>query len=343
MTKTPQHGLLTGLLDYIIEQGKEVDPRAYVLTGASDFRRFPKDLAGLPGVETDRKVEGDHIWLQVARLESGPPPALDEQSRPYISISDDPGGALPALNETALKHRLVTDRRSTSEEAAASGDQRRRERIARTLGEYAPLWQAWAEGEKPRRRTIALYGDLFMLKGRLEAEESSTPSELVWGMGVAAWKFSGTLTDNGSGTGVKLDYQYPLLTQGVEIELDPKSHTIAVRPRAVAPRLEFDAFGACQVMGAAEVEKQAKLLLDAEAERPLTPFDTGSFEPILKLAAGNLDKAGRYDPGFQGLPTPSEQLLVTAGWVLLVRPRSVNFLVEDIRRLKGRWTKPLAR
>jgi hypothetical protein len=56
----------------------------------------------------------------------------------------------------------------------------------------------------------------------------------------------------------------------------------------------------------------------------------------LKLAAGNLDKAGRYDPGLEGLPAPSEQLLVTAGWVLLVRPRSNNFLVEDIRRLKNR-------
>ncbi len=50
MQATPQHGLLTRLLDYVVEQGKEIDPRAYVLTGASDFRRFPKDLAGLPGV-----------------------------------------------------------------------------------------------------------------------------------------------------------------------------------------------------------------------------------------------------------------------------------------------------
>ncbi|MBP6902101.1 MAG: AAA family ATPase [Burkholderiaceae bacterium] len=336
MSSTPQHGLLTRLLDYVVEQGKEIDPRAYVLTGSSDFRRFPKDLAGLPGVELDRKVEGDHIWLQVARLESKSPPAPDDQARPYITFSDDPSGPSPAINDMALKHRLVTDRRSMSEEAAATGDQRRRERITQALAQYTPLWRAWAEGEKPRRRTISLYGDLFMLKGRLEAEESSTPSELVWGMGVSAWKFSGTLTDNGNGKSVSIDYQYPLLTQVVEIDLDAQTHTISVRPRAVAPRLEFDAFGACQVMGAAEVEKQAKVLLESDAERPLTPFDTSSFEPILKLAAGNLDRAGRYDPGFQGLPTPSEHLVVTAGWVMLVRPRSANFLVEDIRRLKGR-------
>lgn len=338
MPTTAQHGLLTRLLDYVVEQGKEIDPRAYVLSGASDFRRFPKDLAGLPGVEMDRKVEGDHVWLQVARLESTSPPVPDEQSLPYITFSDDPNGPPPAVNDTALKHRLVTDQRSKGEEAAATDDQRRREDVARALAEYTPLWQAWTEGEKPRRRTISLYGDLFMLKGRLEAEESSTPSELVWGMGVSAWKFSGTLTDHGSGNGrsVGIDYQYPLLTQVVEINLDAQTHTISVRPRAIVPRLEFDAFGACQVIGAAEVEKQAKMLLESDSERLLTPFDTSSFEPILKLAAGNLDRAGRYDPSFQGLPVPSEQLLVTAGWVLLLRPRSTNFLVEDIRRLKSR-------
>ncbi len=335
MPTTPQHGLLARLLDYVVEQSKEIDPRAYVLSGASDFRRFPKDLAGLPGVELDRKLAGDHIWLQVARLESTSPPAPDDQSRPYLIIPIDPDGTPPSLNDTALRHRVATDRRAMSEEAAIAADQRRRERIAQTLAEYTPLWQAWAEGEKPRRRTIALYGDLFMLKGRLEAEESSTPSELVWGMGVSAWKFQGTLTDNGSGKAVSIDYQYPLLSQGVEIDLDAQTHAISVRPRAVTPRLEFDAFGACQVAGAAEVEKQAKVLLESDSERPLNPFDTGSFEPILKLAAGNLDRAGRYDPGYQGLPTPSEQLLVTAGWVLLVRPRSATFLVEDIRRLKG--------
>lgn len=336
MSTTAQHGLLTRLLDYIVEQGKQVDPRAYVLTGASDFRRFPKDLGGLPGVDLDRKVEGDHIWLQVARLESTSPPTPDDQSRPYIIFSADPNGPPPEVNDTALKHRAVTDLKSLSEEAAALGDQRRRESVARALSDYVPLWQAWAEGEKPRRQTISLYGDLFMLKGRLEAEESSTPSELVWGMGVSAWKFSDTLTDKRDGRPIGIDYQYPLLTQVVEIDLDAETHTIFVRPRAVVSRLEFDAFNACHVSGAAEVERQAKALLESDSARPLTPFDISSFEPILRLAAGNLDRAGRYDPDFQGLPIPSEQLLVTAGWVLLVRPRPANFLIEDIRRLKGR-------
>ena len=164
MPTTPQHGLLTKLLDYVVEQGKEIDPRAYVLTGASDFRRFPKDLAGLPGVELDRKVEGDHIWMQVARLESTSPPAPDNESRPYVTFSNDPDGPAPALNDAALKHRFATDQHVMSAEAAARDDVRRRERVARTLAEYTPLWRAWAEGEIPLRYPafIAEVGALAM-------------------------------------------------------------------------------------------------------------------------------------------------------------------------------------
>jgi len=333
MSTTPQHGLLIRLLDYIVEQSKEVDPKSYVLLSASDFKLFPKDLTGLPCVYLDRKVEGDHIWLQVARLAPSSPPALEEEARPYITCTDDPNGPPPALHEQALRDQLDADRRSMSEDAAATRDQQRRESIARALRAYIPLWQAWAEGEKPRRRTIALYRDLFTLKGRLEAEEASKPLELVWGMGVAAWKFTGT--ESGNEKRVSVEYQYPLLTQAVEIDLDTQTQTIAVRPRAVTPRVEFDAFSAYQVVRAAEVENQARKLLDSLEQAP-TPFDNGSFEPILKLVAASLDDAGQYIPSNEGPPAPSDHLVVTSGWVLFVRPRSVNFLIEDIYHLKER-------
>ena len=78
MPVTEQHGLLGRLLDYVVEQSKEIDPRAYTLSGASDFRRFPKDLAAMPGVDMDLKVEGDHIWLRVQRLDAKPAPKVSE-------------------------------------------------------------------------------------------------------------------------------------------------------------------------------------------------------------------------------------------------------------------------
>jgi hypothetical protein len=319
MTSTPQHHRLSQLLDYVIEQSKEIDPRAYTLSAISGFKRYPNDFAALPGVDLDLKLEGDHVWLQVLRLEAKPAPKpSDETLRRFILVADDPSGPAPTLNEVALKHRHAVEIQSIGLELGASADIDRREKVAEALQQLLPLWQAWAEGEKPRRKSIALYGDLFMLKGKLEAEETAKPSDLIWGVGVSAWKFTGHLTENGAGTPVTVDYQYPILTQTVEIDLDSQTHTLSVRPRAVPPRLEFDAFAACQVMGSAEVEKQARVLFEREAEHPVTPFDVSSFEPILKLTAGNLSQQGRYDPHHQGIPSPTSDLLVTSGWALFV-------------------------
>ncbi|MEQ1685295.1 MAG: AAA domain-containing protein [Burkholderiaceae bacterium] len=336
MPLTPQHGLLSRLLDYVVEQSKDIDPRAFNLATVVDFKRYPKDLAGLPGVDFDIKVEGDHIWLQVLRLDAKSTPKIFEEAlHSFLTVEDDPSGQPPRLNETALKHQRVVDGKTMGEQQAAAADADRRARATQVLGQYTQMWHAWAEGEKPRRKTISLYGDLFALKGRLEAEETAKPSELVWGMGIASWRFAGRVTEGGAGA-VTVDFQYPLLTQVVEIDLDSQTHTLSVRPRAIEPRLEFDAFGACQLPGSADVEKQAKLLMAREAEHPMTPFDISSFEPILKLAAGSLNEKGRYDPTYESLPAPQADLLVTPGWVLFARIRSNNYLVEDIRRLKAR-------
>ena len=69
-------GLLTKLLDYVIEQSKDIDPRGFKLSGADGFLRTSADLRALPGVDLDLKIEGDHVWLRVARLEAQNPPEI---------------------------------------------------------------------------------------------------------------------------------------------------------------------------------------------------------------------------------------------------------------------------
>lgn len=58
--------LLVGLLEYIKEQAKVVDPRGFVLGRADSFLRKRVDVAGLIGVEFDLRVEADHVWMRVA-------------------------------------------------------------------------------------------------------------------------------------------------------------------------------------------------------------------------------------------------------------------------------------
>src|SRR6266516_3122093 len=179
--------LLCRLLGYIEEQAKEFDPATYQLSGVKAFMRRRMDLVGLPGVEFDIDVEGDHIWLRVARLEAQRPPLLqDERLRDLglIRISYDPDGPPPKLVDSALAARVARATEGKSEEERSETKARWRATVERAIAAYMPLWRAWATSEKPRRKAIDLYGELFATRPQIESEETAQPAELVWGIGV---------------------------------------------------------------------------------------------------------------------------------------------------------------
>src|SRR6267378_4290142 len=98
--------LLVCLLDYIKEQAKEINPKGYRLTNAKGFIRQRNDIMGLPGVEFDLRVEGDHVWLRVPRLTAEPPPDPPNTYASMLRISLDPNGPLPSLDEPTLTRQL---------------------------------------------------------------------------------------------------------------------------------------------------------------------------------------------------------------------------------------------
>lgn len=327
------NSLLNKLLDYVLEQDKEIDPRGFKLQGYKGFLKGRADLQGLPGVDFDIKLDGDHVWMRVARLEAKAPPALPaDQWKGVIVVSDNPEGAAPRIDETTLKSRILAESQSKPVEQRPQVEARWRTSAQQVLAQYAPLWSAWAAGEIPRRKTISLYGDLFSIKHQLESEETAKPHELVWGIGVAAWKLN---YEERAGS-TRVDFQYPLLTQAMELALDETTLAIALRPRSVDPRFEFDAFSACQLPSTADVERAAREALAKGADRPVTPFDPGSYEHLLKLVAGNLHEKGRFVNGGDAFPTPTDELVVGDSWVVISRPRPNNYLHEDIERLKQR-------
>lgn len=254
--------LMHGLLDYVLEQSKVVDPRGFTLAASRGLLKTMDQLSGLPGVDFDIKVEGDHIWMRVERLEALPPPPLSEAFRGLISASTSPTSAPPVLDERAIEHKLAVNASGKPPEQAQQEAAVFRSTVGKALAQYTLLWQAWSAGEKPRRQSIDLYGELFSLKQQLESEETAKPQELVWGMGIAAWRLR---DEDGA-----VDYQYPLLTQAMELTVDETSLAITVRPRGVEPRFEFHAFSACQLMSAPDVEKTAKHALTQAGDRTPT-------------------------------------------------------------------------
>lgn len=325
------HKLLTQLLDYVLEQDKKVDPRGFRLSQHKGFVKAKSDVQGLPGVDFDLKVEGDHVWMRVERLLATKPPAPPDQLTGLIVVSDDPRGPVPSTNEATFRFRLEQALRLRKPEEHAAYEAQARSRLNAAIAAFVPLWNSWAEGEKPRRQTISLYGELFAIKHQLESEETAKPQELVWGIGVSSWRLS---YEERKGQ-TAIDFQYPLMTQALELALEDETLAIEVRPRSVDPRFEFDAFSACQVPSSPDVEKAAREALALGADRPVSPFDPGSFEHLLKLIAGNIHENGRFDSGSDLFPPVGQDLIVSSAWVVLARPRSNNYLHEDIERLKA--------
>lgn len=131
--------LLTRLLDYIGEQAKDINPRAYRLANAKGFLKRRADLAGLPGVEFDLNVQGDHLWLRVQRLQAYKPPALDEKFKGFIRVSDDPNGAKPAIDEGAIKARIKAAAAGKTPEERVELERRGRAVLEQALAQYLPL------------------------------------------------------------------------------------------------------------------------------------------------------------------------------------------------------------
>src|SRR5215469_5698956 len=325
--------LLVCLLDYIKEQAKQINPAAYRLTNAKGFQCQRGDIAGLPGVEFDIKVAGDHVWLRIPRLVAEPPPAPLAAHRPLLRFSSDPNGPPPSIDDATLTRQIGQTIQSAKLRNElvdpAQVEAQARAVAAEALSAYSAVWIRWATGERPRRRTIALYGDLFTLMHQMEAEQTSKPQELVWGIGISSWELKAEKAT--------IPFEYPLLTQAMELLIDDRSMAIEIRPRATDTRVELDAFVACQVPGTIEVERSAIVQFARQKDRPTTPFDPGSYSDVLKLIAGNLDSEGQYKEVLNQngtAPSAGAHLVVTDAWVLLSRPRTINYLFEDLKRLQ---------
>jgi len=182
--------LLWQLLGYVAEQIKDIDPRGFQLSKDAGFGCGPADIRGLPGVEMDIRVEGDHIWMRVSRLEATRPPKPSDWAVDLFRISDNPSGVAPAIDEAALQRRINGATANQPPQQHEETIANLRSRSDEALRQYRQLWEAWAEGEKPRRKTISLYRDLFALKHQVEAEETAKPTEVVWGIGIATWDLS---------------------------------------------------------------------------------------------------------------------------------------------------------
>ncbi len=176
-------------------------------------------------------------------------------------------------------------------------------------------WKPWAEREQRRRRLSHLYAGLFTLQQQLSGALTENQLELVWGMGIA------TLRHSGSDRKSEPIKCYPLISRQVDIAIDAQTGSAQIRPRNVDVRLELDAFVSADEARVVEAEKAAARFV-SEADGPVTPFDPESYAPLLDIARQAIgDPAGA-------------ELEVSSNWVLFARPRSTNLAGHDLERMR---------
>jgi len=311
------------------------------------FALYEHQLQGLPGIKVSPNGSDseDEIWLTVERLhERRPPDVASAVLRPWIQVTQGPNEE-PKLKEItdgaslidAGTHRSSLKTLLTKEEEGKPGidpreivvlaDYENAFAVKAQFTTYLEMkWRLWAADERLRRRTIRFYSELFTLKQRLEGGIVEAQLELVWGIGLGIWNCSGVTVG------------YPLVTRLVELSLNPQTAQIEVRPRDIDARLEVDWYAAVNNPGVADLEKAAKEFF-GKATKTFSPFDRGTFEPLLRTAYTNLDSNGVYWPDVvpsedRSLPKPDEKLKVTDTWVLFARPRTNSLFLQDLEKLK---------
>ncbi|MFN9503525.1 MAG: AAA domain-containing protein [Rubrivivax sp.] len=318
MTDTLAAGapLVLDLLNYI-EQVEKLKSKPAFTVPTEFFVAYQHELKGLPELQFNLQVDGDDVWMRLPRLQEIAPPELDEQLKPWVTLPKSPEKS-PELRSEAVTYE--------GKREVARAQLKDHPEVQEAFDWYVEYqWSPWAAAERPRRKTIARYNQLFSLQQAISSEGAETPLELVWGIGYAAWK------KDGFGMALK----HPLLVQACEISLNEKTFDLEVRPRDVEPRLEADCYAEMELPGVTQLEAYWRSALATGANR-VNPFEASTFDGTLKAAVGHLDPTGTYEVRTDDVtpPAPSDKLTIANTWVLFGRKRSGDIFLEDIRRLK---------
>lgn len=350
---------LVGLLDYV-EQVIRLDERVafrlseYRLPDGTTFAVKHEDTRSLPGIQHDLQQEEGSVWLEVSRLARREPPTPPPEIIEWIALSSD-----PARLPEARTQRIITVAAVERDAALARSEVRPtdimeaprsrddppdsparfdltlrledRPEAAGTITHWIEgPWAAWATEELPRRRTIALYQQLYKVFQLVEVGGGESAVEVIWGIGMVHWEKDGRVLDR------------PLLEVRVDVELDDnRGGLIRVRPTSADPAFDlkpYEEFGCTGLPQLSElIRRELRRCADDEG---LSPFLRGSFEPILSAAAARLDPDGTYTPDDAVTLKPKGEtrktdLAVSDAWVLFARPRTQHVVLQDIERLRN--------
>ena len=340
---------LVNLIDYVRHMAEIGDKPIFAIKEYKSLAYRESELRNRIGISHDLNDEDGAIWLKIDRLTRTDPPQLPESLLNWLKISRDPLKA-PTVNavhtETIPKEeadKLVKIGTLLSEDVQkalryaeslelcdAIFRLERLPEIKQSIDDYIQgPWLAWQQTEVPRRETIAIYDALFGIDQTIQTEGTEQPLEIVWGVGVTRWRVGGYEID------------HPLIEQLVELHVDTVSGAITIRPRSTEPQVALKPYMALENPGADLVlQFSTNFFINPTENQEFSPYQSDSFESILRHAATHLDTTGVYLPDIisdltnRDVPDPTTTLTVSDSWAIYVRRRSDNFFISDLNKLK---------
>jgi very-short-patch-repair endonuclease len=343
------HSRLSDLLEYLEHLAKLGEKPVFNLKEYQQLVFSESDLKGQIGITHDVSTDGEPVWLRIERLQRTNPPQPPEAIRDWIVISRDPYQSPKILDVLTITvagpeaDELVSSEKARAEDRSPSLKLRDGKQMfdvtlrlddqpstkSSVTNYISAKWAPWAEAEKPRRATIAIYDKFFSLYQSLQAEGVERPLEIVWGIGVARWRVRSQEID------------HPLIEQLVEIDVDTESGVITIGPRSAAPQPALKPYFSLEIDGVDATLSFVKHFFETmPVDLEFSPFQRSTFDPVLRFAATQLDSSGRYHPdglediNDRSLPPITGSLVVTDTWAIYARTRSANFFIEDLDRLR---------
>ncbi|MDQ8192442.1 AAA domain-containing protein [Roseibacillus persicicus] len=301
-------------------------------------------IEGLPGILLGDENPDTSCWLSVERLKPIQPPALPEVLYAWTKVIDDPGRTpelaeeISVLDEEATAALWEEYEERKKEIAQLPKDDPEKEKylptpenvmvvlllencpeVQQAWDGYFPEWESWSIEEAKRRKTIALYQDLFSYRQQLENGTAVNPQEMVWGVGMTYRSGPNRL-------------RFPLLSIPVEFVGSTDSLTLKIAGLDRTPLCNIHAFLEEFPEGAAAFEKNIRAQFSPEREQAsLTPFDTDRLRQILTVDAGQIDSGTTFA---ETRPEKAEGITFTLDWAVMIQTRSANYMLQDVQKLK---------
>jgi hypothetical protein len=265
-------------------------------------------LLGLPGIEF--APAGD-AWMRLKRLRESRPPLPDPIFTGWFTDAQQPDpGKPPALLDHRILRLSVEEISDLAEADLIDRDDVMLPRdadgpfpptmdvVLRTsrMTEFRAAWQcyvdgpwtAWAEVERPRRRSIQAYNTLYQVQQRVTASGEDNAIELVWGIGMARWRLPAGLINA------------PVIDQLVELDL-LEDGSIVVTPRQLPPAMALKPFHFLDVEGSKRLQKDCADRLARIVDDPAIVLSCGPARrnyqrqaPISRMKTGAIPPTVRF-------------------------------------------------